>query len=167
MGQEYGVRIKNFSAGQLYEYGLGVRDYLPYTNAMLTNSLFLDFLLQNGLKVSKNGYTRDVICINFDMGAKGYEKTRKNIENKIKKVDNETKERLQYLLDNVNDRADLYVKKSKEDIRIEYYENGVDIKYITKDKSGHVKKEEIVHYKMLYRSAGKAKQGSVMFIYGN
>lgn len=164
MGQEYGVRIKNFSAGQLYEYGLGVRDYLPYTNAMLTNSLFLDFLLQNGLKVSKNGYTRDVICINFDMGAKGYEKTRKNIENKIKKVDNETKERLQYLLDNVNDRADLYVKKSKEDIRIEYYENGVDIKYITKDKSGHVKKEEIVHYKMLYRSAGKAKQGSVMFI---
>lgn len=164
MGQEYGVRIKNFSAGQLYEYGLGVRNYLPYTNAMLTNSLFLDFLLQNGLRVSKNGYTRDVICINFDMGAKSYEETRKNIENKIKSADSETQEQLQYLLDNVNERADLYIKKSKEDIRIEYYENGVDIKYITKDKSGNVKKEEVVHYKMLYRSAGKAKQGSVMFI---
>lgn len=164
MGQEYGVRIKNFSAGQLYEYGLGVRDYLPYTNAMLTNSLFLDFLLQNGLKVSKNGYTRDVICINFDMGAKSYEETRKNIENKMKSADSEAQERLQYLLDNVNERADLYIKKSKENIRIEYYENGVNIKYITKDKSGNVKKEEVVHYKMLYRSAGKAKQGSVMFI---
>lgn len=163
MGQ-YGVRIKNFSAGQLYEYGLGVRDYLPYTNAMLTNSLFLDFLLRNGLKVSKNGYTRDVICINFDMGAKSYEETRKNIENKMKSADNEAQERLQYLLDSVNERADLYIKKSKEDIRIEYYENGVNIKYITKDKSGNVKKEEVVHYKMLYRSAGKAKQGSVMFI---
>lgn len=164
MGQEYGVRIKNFSAGQLYEYGLGVRDYLPYTNAMLTNSLFLDFLLQNGLKVSKNGYTRDVICINFDMGAKSYEETRKNIENKMKSADSEAQERLQYLLDNVNERADLYIKKPKENIRIEYYENGVNIKYITKDKSGNVKKEEVVHYKMLYRSAGKAKQGSVMFI---
>ena len=83
MGYKYGVRIKNFSAGQLYEYGLGVRDYLPYTNAMLTNSLFLDFLLENGLKVSKNGHTRDVVCINFDMGSKSYEETRKNIECKI------------------------------------------------------------------------------------
>lgn len=164
MGQEYGVRIKNFSAGQLYEHGLGVRDYLPYTNAMLTNSLFLDFLLQNGLKVSKNGYTRDVICINFDMGSKSYEETRKNIENKIKIADIETQKRLEYLLETVNERADLYTKRSKEDIRIEYYENGVDVKYITKDKSGNVKKEEVVHYKMLYRSVGKAKQGSVMFI---
>ena len=81
---QYGVRIKNFSAGQLYEYNLGVREYLPYTQAMFTNSLLLDFLLDNGLKVSKSGFTRDVICIDFDMGAKGYEETKKNIENKIK-----------------------------------------------------------------------------------
>ncbi len=166
MANEYGVRIKNFSAGQLYEYGLGVRDYLPYTNAMLTNSLLLDFLIEHGLKVSKNGFTRDVICINFDMGSKSYEETRKNIENKIdENIDNkETVERLRYLLDKVNERADLYEKKRKEDIRIQYYEDGVDVKYITKDKSGNVKKEETIHYKMLYRSAGKAKQGSVMFI---
>mgnify|MGYP004452876759 CR=1 FL=1 len=166
MANEYGVRIKNFSAGQLYEYGLGVRDYLPYTNAMLTNSLLLDFLIEHGLKVSKNGFTRDVICINFDMGSKSYEETRKNIENKIdENIDNkEVVERLEYLLDKVNERADLYEKKRKEDIRIQYYEDGVDVKYATKDKSGNVKKEETIHYKMLYRSAGKAKQGSVMFI---
>lgn len=166
MANEYGVRIKNFSAGQLYEYGLGVRDYLPYTNAMFTNSLLLDFLIEHGLKVSKNGFTRDVICINFDMGSKSYEETRKNIENKIdENTDNkEVVERLKYLLDKVDERADLYEKKRKEDIRIQYYENGVDVKYITKDKCGNVKKEETIHYKMLYRSTGKAKQGSVMFI---
>lgn len=164
MGYKYGVRIKNFSAGQLYEYGLGVRDYLPYTNAMLTNSLFLDFLLENGLKVSKNGHTRDVICINFDMGSKSYEETRKNIERKISESDEEERERLNCFLEKIIENSELYVKKRKEDIRIEYYENGVNIKYVTRDKSGNIKKEEVVHYKMLYRSAGKAKQGSVMFI---
>lgn len=164
MGYKYGVRIKNFSAGQLYEYGLGVRDYLPYTNAMLTNSLFLDFLLDNGLKVSKNGHTRDVICINFDMGSKSYEETRKNIERKISESAEEERERLNCFLEKIIANSELYVKKRKEDIRIEYYENGVNIRYVARDKSGNIKKEEVVHYKMLYRSAGKAKQGSVMFI---
>lgn len=165
MMNKYGVRIKNFSAGQLYEYNLGARDYLPYTNAMLTNSLFLDFLLENGLKVSKNGFTRDVICLNFDMGAKSYEDTRGNIVNKIKEIDDEEKiKRLEFLLNKVDENRDKYVKKRKEDIRIEYYEHGIDIKYHTKDKAGNIKKTEIIHYKMLYRSAGKAKQGSVMFI---
>lgn len=165
MTNKYGVRIKNFSAGQLYEYNLGARDYLPYTNAMLTNSLFLDFLLENGLKVSKNGFTRDVICLNFDMGAKSYEDTRGNIVNKIKEIDDEEKiKRLEFLLNKVDENRDKYVKKRKEDIRIEYYEHGIDIKYHTKDKAGNIKKTETIHYKMLYRSAGKAKQGSVMFI---
>lgn len=165
MANKYGVRIKNFSAGQLYEYNLGARDYLPYTNAMLTNSLFLDFLLENGLKVSKNGFTRDVICLNFDMGAKSYEDTRGNIVNKIKETDDDEKiKRLEFLLNKVDENRDKYVKKRKEDIRIEYYEHGIDIKYHTKDKAGNIKKTETVHYKMLYRSAGKAKQGSVMFI---
>ncbi len=165
MANKYGVRIKNFSAGQLYEYNLGARDYLPYTNAMLTNSLFLDFLLENGLKVSKNGFTRDVICLNFDMGAKSYEDTKRNIVNKIKETEDEGKiERLNFLLAKVEDNKDKYIKKNKEDIRIEYYENGIDIEYKTKDKSGNVKKIERIHYLMLYRSAGKAKQGSVMFI---
>lgn len=165
MTNKYGVRIKNFSAGQLYEYNLGARDYLPYTNAMLTNSLFLDFLLENGLKVSKNGLTRDVICLNFDMGAKSYEDTRGNIVNKIKEIDDEEKiKRLEFLLNKVDENRDKYVKKRKEDIRIEYYEHGIDIKYHTKDKAGNIKKTETIHYKMLYRSAGKAKQGSVMFI---
>lgn len=166
LATQYGVRIKNFSAGQLYEYNLGVRKYLPYTQAMFTNSLLLDFLLNNGLKVSKSGFTRDVICINFDMGAKGYEETKKNIENKIKSIENDDEKilKLQRLLEEVEENKDLYKKTTKEDIRIEYYQNGIDIEYITRDKKGDIKNKEVVHYKMLYRSAGKAKQGSVMFI---
>lgn len=165
MGYEYGVRIKNFSAGQLYEYNLGVREYLPYTNAMLTNSLMLDFLLDHGLKVSKNGFTRDVICINFDMGAKSYDETYSNIKNKLNITTNQDDaERLEKLLETVETNKDKYKKKSKQDIRIEYYEHGVNVNYITRDKNGEIKKQETVHYKMLYRSAGKAKQGSVMFI---
>ena len=165
MGHEYGVRIKNFSAGQLYEYNLEVREYLPYTNAMLTNSLLLDFLLDHGLKVSKNGFTRDVICINFDMGAKSYDETYNNIKNNLNITTNqEDIERLERLLEIVETNKDKYEKKSKQDIRIEYYEHGVNVNYITRDKNGEIKKQETVHYKMLYRSAGKAKQGSVMFI---
>lgn len=166
MSTQYGVRIKNFSAGQLYEYNLGVREYLPYTQAMFTNSLLLDFLLDNGLKVSKSGFTRDVICIDFDMGAKGYEETKKNIENKIKtmKDDEEKVLNLEILLEKIKKKKDIYKKTTKENIRIEYYQNGVDIEYITRDKKGDIKNKETIHYKMLYRSAGKAKQGSVMFI---
>lgn len=168
MRTEYGVRIKNFSAGQLYEYNLGVREYLPYTQAMFTNSLFLDYLIDNGLKVSKNGFTRDIICINFDMGAKSYEETKKNIENKLQSLQESQDvsyiEKLTKLLETTIERQDLYKKVSKEDIRIEYYQDGVNIEYATKDKAGNIKKKEVVHYKMLYRSAGKAKQGSVMFI---
>lgn len=165
---QYGVKIKNFSAGQLYEYNLGVREHLPYTQAMFTNSLLLDFLVHNGLKVSQNGYTRDIICIDFDMGAKGYEETRRNIENKINLCKNEQGDekidKLQNLLEYIESKKDLYVKTRKEEIRIEYYENGVDVRYTTRDKKGNIKNEETIHYKMLYRSTGKAKQGSVMFI---
>lgn len=169
MVTKYGVRIKNFSAGQLYEYNLGVREYLPYTQAMFTTSLLLDFLLQKGLKVSKNGFTRDVICLNFDMGAKSYQETRDNVVNKIAKYIKHNEEQdkidnLRYLLEKIDEKAELYQKKTKEDIRIEYYENGIDIEYIVKDKKGNIKNKETIHYKMLYRSAGKAKQGSVMFI---
>lgn len=166
MSTQYGVRIKNFSAGQLYEYNLGVREYLPYTQAMFTNSLLLDFLLDNGLKVSKSGFTRDVICIDFDMGAKGYEETKKNIENKIKTINDDEEKvlSLEILLEKIKKKKDIYKKTTKENIRIEYYQNGVDIEYITRDKKGDIKNKETIHYKMLYRSAGKAKQGSVMFI---
>ena len=50
---EYGLKIKNFEAGSLYGYNLGIRDRLDSTDAMFTNSLFSDFLKENGLNIWK------------------------------------------------------------------------------------------------------------------
>ena len=46
---EYGIRIKNYEAASIYEYQYGFRNNLDQTNAMLVNSLFLDFLLKENL----------------------------------------------------------------------------------------------------------------------
>ncbi len=173
MLSKYGLKIKNFSCGVLYEYNLGVRKNLSYTNAMFTNNLLSYFLVEHGLKVSKDGRTRDIIGINFDLGAKSYTETLTKMQRSIEvcksKIDNDESEKerldnLYNLLEFVESCSDLYVKKSKEEIRKEFYNNGVSITYTTHDKNGNIKHQETIHYKMLYRSTGKAKLGSCMFI---
>lgn len=172
MLSKYGLKIKNFSCGILYEYNLGVRKHLSYTNAMFTNNLLSYYLVDNGLRVSKDGRTRDIIGINFDLGSKSYEETRrkieKSIELRLQEVqninDDDRLNNLYDLLSFVESCKDLYTKKTKEEIRDEFYNKGVDITYITHDKNGDIKKKETIHYKMLYRSTGKAKMGSCMFI---
>ena len=101
---EFGIKIKNISAGMLYDVNLGIRDYFTYTDAMLNNSLFSFYLQRNGLNVyrgkkdvenSKNESTRDIVCLDFDFGSRSYDeefkrlsklldedfaKSRKNIE---------------------------------------------------------------------------------------
>ena len=169
MLSKYGLKIKNFSCGVLYEYNLGVREHLSYTNAMFTNSLLSYYLVENGLKVSKDGKTRDIIGINFDFGAKSYAETLKRVEHSIEMEEsqNNDPDRLAVLHDlkeRVELNKDLYQKKSKEAIREEFYRNGVDVTYTTTNKQGEVVKAEKIHYRMLYRSTGKAKAGSCMFI---
>lgn len=172
MASKYGVKIKNIEAGTLYENNLGVRDYYSYSNAMFSNSLLLDFLLDNGLKVSKDGRTRDIIGINFSFGTKSYEETKNKIEEHLSaeqfKPQEEQNEEyisnLQKALERCNNNQGKYKKISVEDIRLEYYTNGVDVQYVQRDKEGKIKKIEIIHYKMLYRSSGKAKTGSCIFI---
>lgn len=164
-------------SGVLYSYNLGTRDRLDSKPAMLTNSMFLDFLKDNGLSIYKNESTRDVICIEFTCGSKSYEEEIKASKSRIGeweksykagKIDKEEYEwhvaaenRLQQEAIN---NADKYEKKSFEDIRIEYYKNGVGINYHTYNKDGKITKTDYIHYKMLYRTAGKAKKGSCMFI---
>lgn len=172
MASKYGVKIKNIEAGTLYENNLGVRDYYSYSNAMFSNSLLLDFLLDNGLKVSKDGRTRDIIGINFSFGTKSYEETKNKIEEHLSaeqfKPQEEQNEEyisnLQKALERCNNNQGKYKKVSVEDIRLEYYTDGVDVQYVQRDKEGKIKKIEIIHYKMLYRSSGKAKTGSCIFI---
>lgn len=161
---KYGVKIRNYKVGSIYEYNLGVRDNYHFTNAMFTNSLFLYFLRENGLK-EINGTTRDIIGINFDYGSKSYEEIKKITEKKIKdSKEEESKEYFKLRLENIELNKTKYDKQSKEDLRILYYKNGVDIEYPTYYKDGRLKKKEIIHYMMLYRSTGKAKEGSCIFI---
>ena len=162
---EYGIKIKNIQAGTLYEYNLGVRDYFDYTNAMFTNNLLGYYLLKNGLKVNKNGSTRDIICINFDFGSYSYKDNIKKINAMIEEeTDVEKIESLKQILKKIESNKNKYDKKSKEQLREMFYRDGVDVTYITKNKDGIIKNQETMHYKMLYRSTGKAKKGSCIFI---
>ena len=48
---KYGIKIKNFQAGSLYQCNIGVRKNYDYTKAMFANNLLMYYLLDNGLKV--------------------------------------------------------------------------------------------------------------------
>jgi len=171
---EYGLKIKNFEAGSLYGYNLGIRDRLDSTDAMLSNSLFSDFLKENGLNVWRGESTRDVICIEFNYGTRSYEDEIKNFDKIIKDIQKdemlsddikeERVQKIEFLKERATINIDKYHKISHQEIRMLFYTQGVDINYQTYNKKGEVIKEEKIHYKMLYRTPGKAKKGSCMFI---
>lgn len=163
---EFGIKIKNFHAGMIYEYNLGVREYYTYTDAMLNNSLFSFYLQKHGMNVYKGESTRDFICIDFDYGSKGYEDEVKRLTKLINKAKKEEKDTTAYeeILKRIHSNKDKYVKKSRDEIRKEYYKDGVTIKYETKDKKGNIKSTESIHYVMLFRTPAKAKLGQCFFI---
>lgn len=179
---EFGVKIKNIEASTLYEYNNGVRDHYDYKEAMFTNSLFSDYLKDNGLKVWKEESTRDIICLEFNFGSRSYEEEIAHLKKVAIKARMEYKlarsygyksqivkkknkrQKLSRLFKEANQNKDKYQKHSKEEIRNIFYNDGVNVEYITRKKNGDIIKKEIIHYKMLYRSTGKAKKGSCMFI---
>lgn len=176
---QYGVKINNYAAGSIAEVSQGVRDFYDITPAMLTNSLFLDFLRDNGLKVSKNDFSRDVICIDFNYGSASYDKAyakfkKQVIQNRINRksattksqIDkaNRTKAWLQKKYKHLQENSDLYVEQSRKQLREQFYVNGVDIRYPKFDRNKKIVGYDTIHYKMLYRTPGKAKAGKCMFI---
>ena len=165
---EFGLKIKNIEAASLYENNLGIRESFRYTNAMLTNSLLLDFLLDNGLKIWKGSMTRDVIGIDFECGSHSYDEEIKHLKSTKEFYESQNLEKsvakLEKLIEFAETHQDLYTKKTKEEIRELFYQNGVAVTYITRKKNGEIKKTEQIHYKMLFRSTGKAKKGSCIFI---
>lgn len=167
MSSKYGVKIKNFQAGALYQCNLGVRENYDYTKAMFTNNLLLYYLLDNGLKVN-NGWTRDIICIEFDYGSRSYEEEIKHLDKCIKDAeknnDLEKIECFKSFKTQAEFKKDLFNKKSADEIREIFYTKGVEIRHDIQRKNGKITKQEFVHYNMLYRSTGKAKNGSCMFI---
>lgn len=168
---EYGIKIKNYEAAVIFEHNLGVRDFIDSTRAMLANSLFAEFLVANGLEMKGNDSTRDVVCINFNFGASSYKqqvnKLKKSYE-KLKDLDPETRTQKKKKLDQVSAQLEEkkfdYQKKSIRDLRILFYEEGVTIPYYRLDRNMKPVLQEEIHYRMLYRTPGKAKLGSCMFI---
>lgn len=160
---EYGIKIKNISAGMLYDVNLGTRDYFTYTDAMFNNSLFSFFLQKNGLNIYKGESTRDIICLDYEFGSRSYDNEHARLEKLFNDTDGDSKERIKQALQKVEDRKDLYNEKSRDEIREYFYENGVDVTYKRKRRDGTIK-EETIHYEMLFRTSAKAKLGQVIFI---
>lgn len=149
---------------------------------MFVNSLFKDYLQDHGLKVWNEESTRDIICLEFNYGSRSYQQeldhlykiayTAKN-EYRRAKVKHDT-----YLMQKTKDKSKKisellwyarknkykYQQLSKEELRRKIYNEGIDVEYISRKRNGEIRKKETIHYKMLYRSTGKAKKGSCMFI---
>lgn len=171
---EYGIRIYNIVAGSIFEVNQGVRDVLDMKEAMLTNSLFKDYMVNHGLHIWNEKSTRDIICIDFKYGSRSYEDEVKHIEkitdetlynDELTEEQKQTKLlKIQEISEKAKANKDKYEKYSKDALRIKYYNEGVDITWKIKKKPNAKEQSETIHYKMLYRTAGKAKRGSCMFI---
>ncbi len=182
---EFGFKIRNIEASTLFEYNAGLKEYYEYKDAMFVNSLFKEFLEQHGLKVYKDDFTRDIICLEFNYSTKSFQQEMEHLvklakhtqaelrKSKIKQERNSMDalqnkiDKIIYLLCMAKKNRWKYVSLSKEELRKKFYKDGVDVEYISKNQKGEIKKSEKIHYKMLYRSTGKAKKGSCMFIRDN
>ena len=164
---DYGVKYKIIQAGSIYECNIGVRDELDMKDGMMCNSLFLDFLLANHMKLWKEESTRDIICIDFKYGSRSYEEEHKHLSDLLSGTPPDNEERiakLTALLQKCEDDKDKFDKRSKYELRDIFYRDGVSVTFHTHTKSGEIKKSETLHYQMLYRTPGKAKVGKCVFI---
>ena len=171
---EFGLRINNYAAGSIIEKNLGVRDKYDITEAMLINSLFKDYMVAHGLNIYKGESTRDIICITFKYGSRSYEEEVAHLNKRIKTYEKDNKlsedqkqqkiEYLNSLKEKAKENKDKFIRYTKDQLRILYYTQGVDIFYNVYSKRGKITDTQKIHYKMLYRSTGKAKVGSCMFI---
>lgn len=120
------------------------------------------------MKTWKMESTRDLICLDFDFGSRSYEEEMEHLKKMLSSASDENKERIEAIIEETENNKYKYAKRSKDEIRELFYQNGVDVKYVKtkKDDKGNdiVVSEEVIHYKMLYRNSSKAKLGQVMFI---
>lgn len=149
---------------------------------MFVNSLFKDFLEENGLKDWKEESTRDIICLEFNYGTRSYKQELEHLYKVALSARNEFRrarmrndkylmeraknkeKKITELLYNAKKNQKKYQPLSKEELRRICYNDGVDVEYVFRKRNGEIRKKETIHYKMLYRSTGKAKKGSCMFI---
>ena len=148
----------------IYDVNLGIRDYFTYTDAMLNNSLFSDFLKEHGLHIYKGESTRDIICLDYEFGSRSYEDEKARLEKIFYDSDEETKQQIMEVIEKVESKKELYSPKKRDEIRDYFYNNGVDVTYKKRNKNGVVTDKKTIHYEMLFRTSAKAKLGQVIFI---
>ena len=161
----HGIRIRNIQAASIYEYMNGFRTHMDITKAMLVNSLFLDYLTKNKLIEIVGESTLSIICLEFGYGTKDYDSMLHNLQ-VIETSNEKTKNEIARLIKNVKTNKSNCKAISRKQLRTDYYKNGVTITYRYYDKNGKeiIKNQKTIHYKMLYRTPGKAKKGTCMFI---
>ena len=127
---------------------------------MFTNSLFKDFITENGMKSWDGESTKDIICLEFNYGTRSYEEEIKHIQKiarkaridfkvaksngsqlQLKRQQNK-KKKIAELYRFALKHKDDYDKKSKEEIRTLFYNDGVSVEYLTYKKKGEVKRRE-------------------------
>ena len=143
---KFGLRIRSYQAGSVYSYSLGVRDNYDFKEAMLTNSMFLNFMKENGLEVRNEDSTRDIVCLDFGYGSRSYEEEIKHLNKILRAIKKDQKldeEKRQQRIDSVNRRIDeatnnkdKFDKKRADQIRTKFYNDGVDIEYYYTNKKG-------------------------------
>lgn len=160
----FGLRINSIEAASIEEYNKGLRDRMDITDALLPTSLFLDYLESScGLNVWKGESTRDIIIVRFGYGTRSFSQEEKHLKRLLEKADEDKKEKIQKLIETAEKNKEEYVKKTKQELRLKYYKEGVSVTYNTHDKQGKIIKSETIHYNRLVRSAGKAKKGEAIF----
>lgn len=106
--------------------------------AVMTDSLLLRFI-NSSITRNSGDRCREFINVKFDYDAE------------YRFADEKTGEVIEESLD-------------KDGLRDYFYNNGFDHTFITKYKNGDIKDEKKIHYKMLMRSTGKAKEGECIFV---
>lgn len=163
---KYGLKIKNYQAASIYDYQNGFRSQTDNTDAMLVNSLFLDYLYTlPDFNVYKEKSTRDIICLEFGYGTKGYSESINKIDKNIEKAKSEeTKRELLKLKANIENNAEKCIKIDRKKLREMAYVDGIELTYKAYNRKGEIINEETIKYRMLYRTPGKAKKGTCMFV---
>lgn len=120
---------------------------------------------RGGLQAYKDESTRDLICIDFGFGSRSYEEEVAHLSAMMSAAStDEERQRIQYLIDKTQENKWKYCKKSKDEIREDFYVNGVPIEYKRVDRKTGEITSTTIRYKMLYRNASKAKVGLCNFI---
>lgn len=129
------IKIHSVQANSLWKVNRGDdRAFLDLGKAVLNDSIFTEYMRKHGVTVNRKNESKDFVVMKFDFGLKKHGEYKKISSNKLRDF---------------------------------YYKNGASITWNTFDKeTGKPIKDstKTIHYKMLMRTTGKAKDGDCVFI---